>query len=117
MSEARKRSHKSGKSDTSLVSVTIFGQTYSLRADEDGGYVEELARYMDTKMSTLAESTGTADPLRVAVLAALNVVDELFKLREQQRSAEEQVDATARELLTAIDESLREPTQTSPALP
>ncbi len=116
MSEARKRSHKGGKSDTSLVSVTIFGQTYSLRADEDGGYVEDLARYLDSKMRTLSESTGTSDPLRVAVLAGLNVVDELFKLREEHRSAEEQVEATARELLTAIDESLREPTETSPAL-
>jgi cell division protein ZapA len=117
MSEARKRSHKGGKSEASLVSVTIFGQTYSLRADEDSGYVEEAARYLDTKMRTLSESTGTSDPLRVAVLAGLNLVDELKKLQEQQRSVEEQVEATTRELLSAIDESLREPTQTSPALP
>jgi cell division protein ZapA len=119
MSETRKRGSKSdsGKADGSLVSVTIFGQTYSLRAEEDGTYVENLARHVDAKMRTLSESTGTADPLRVAVLAALNIADELFKLEERHRSGEERVETTARELLTALEESLREPTQTSPALP
>ncbi|HEY7697249.1 MAG TPA: cell division protein ZapA [Vicinamibacteria bacterium] len=119
MSEARKRSSKgdSGKSDSSLVSVTIFGQTYSLRAEEDGTYVEDLARYVDTKMRTLSGSTGTSDPLRVAVLAALNIADEFFKLEERHLAGEARVEATARDLLTALEESLREPTQTSPALP
>jgi cell division protein ZapA len=119
MSETRKRSSKSeaGKSNGSLVSVTIFGQSYSLRAEEDGTYVEDLARHVDTKMRTLSESTGTSDPLRLAVLAALNIADEFFKLDERHRSGEERVEATARELLKALEESLREPTQTSPALP
>jgi cell division protein ZapA len=119
MSDARKRVSKSdsGKSEGSLVSVTIFGQSYSLRAEEDGTYVEDLARYVDTKMRTLSESTGTSDPLKVAVLAALNIADEFFKLEERHRSGEAQVEATARELLSTLEESLREPTQTSPALP
>jgi cell division protein ZapA len=119
MSDGRKRGHKSdsGKSEASLVSVTIFGQTYSLRADEDGTYVEDLARYVDTKMRTLSESTGASEPLRVAVLAALNIADEYFKLEDRHRAGEERIEATARELLSALEESLREPTQTSPALP
>ena len=114
MSETRKRG--GAKSDGSLVSVTIFGQSYSLRADEDGNYVEDLARYIDAKMRTLSESTGASEPLRVAVLAAINVADELFKLQERHASSEARVESTARDLLTALDESLREPTQTSPAV-
>jgi len=119
MSDTRKRGPKSdsGKSENSLVSVTIFGQSYSLRAEEDGTYVEDLARYVDTKMRTLSESTGASEPLRVAVLAALNIADEFFKLEKRHRSREVLVEATARELLSALEESLREPTQTSPALP
>lgn len=119
MSDARKRSHKSdhGKSDSSLVSVSIFGGTYSLRAEEDGTYVESLARYVDTKMRNLSESTGTSEPLRVAVLAALNIADEFFKLEERHRAGEARVEATARELVSTLEESLREPAQTSPALP
>ncbi len=114
MSETRKRG--SAKTGGSLVSVTIFGQSYSLRAEEDGNYVEDLARYVDSKMRTLSESTATADSLRVAVLAAVNIADELFKLKERHVSGEARLETTARELLTALDESLREPTETSPAL-
>ena len=117
MSETRKRGPRSVKSDGSLVTVTIFGQSYSLRAEEDGSYVEDLARSVDGKMRTLSESTGTSEPLRVAVLAALNLADELFKAREQHRSKEEQIETTALELLESLEESLREPTETSPALP
>lgn len=98
------------------MSVTIFGQSYSLRAEENGNYVEDLARYVDAQMRTLSESTGTTDSLRVAVLAAVNIADELFKLEERHASGEAQIESTARELLTALDESLREPTQTSPAV-
>jgi cell division protein ZapA len=117
MSETRKRGPRSAKSDGSLVTVTIFGQSYSLRAEEDGTYVEDLARHVDAKMRTLSESTGTSEPLRVAVLAALNLADELFKAQDRYRSAEEQVEKTALELLESLEESLREPTATSPALP
>ena len=114
MSETRKRG--SVKTGGSLVSVTIFGQSYSLRAEESGNYVEDLAKFVDTQMRTLSESSATTDALRVAVLAAVNIDDELFKLREKQLSEEALVETTARDLMTALDESLREPTQTSPAL-
>ena len=45
-------------------------------------YVARLARYLDEKMRAAAESTPSSDGVRVAVLAALNVVDELFRCRE-----------------------------------
>jgi cell division protein ZapA len=97
------------------VTVTIFGHSYSLRAEEDGSYVEELARHLDAKMRTLSEQTGTTEPLRVAVLAALNLADELEKLRERHRTSEEALETTARELNAALDRALREPRDTSPA--
>ena len=114
MSETRKKGV--AKTGGSLVSVTIFGQSYSLRAEEAGSYVEDLAKFVDGQMRTLSESTGTTESLRVAVLAAVNIADELFKLREKQLSEEALVETTARDLMAALDESLREPTQTSPAL-
>jgi cell division protein ZapA len=117
MSASKKASSKTPKSDGNLVPITVFGQTYSVRAEEDSVYIEKIARYVDTKMRTLAESTGTTDSLKVAVLAALNIADEFFKLDEEHRAAERELLATTEELSKALDESLREPTQTSPALP
>jgi hypothetical protein len=58
--------------------VTIFGKTYHLRGDGDPDYLAELAAEVDKRMRAVAESTGTADTLKIAILAALNLADESF---------------------------------------
>ena len=69
-----------------LVHVEIFGQTYAVRAGTDPGYVERLAAHVDAQMSEVSRSSGAVDSVRVAVLAALNIADECFRLREQVRA-------------------------------
>jgi len=61
--------------------VTIFGRTYHLRGDSDPADLHELAAEVDRKMREVAESTGTADTLKVAILAALNATDECLQAR------------------------------------
>ena len=61
--------------------VTIFGKTYHLRGDGDPAYLNELAREVDRRMREVAEATGTADTLSVAILAALNITDECLQVR------------------------------------
>jgi cell division protein ZapA (FtsZ GTPase activity inhibitor) len=58
--------------------VTIYGQTYHLRGNGDPTYLEELASIVDTKMREISEATATADTLKVAILASLNIADEYF---------------------------------------
>jgi cell division protein ZapA len=62
------------------VSVDIYDQIYNLRGT-DAEYIQQLANLVDTKMRAVAAHGGTADSLRVAVLAALNIADELLSLR------------------------------------
>lgn len=62
------------------VSVDIYDQVYHL-CGTDPAYIERLASLVDTKMRSVAASGGTVDSLRVAVLAALNISDELLTLR------------------------------------
>ena len=59
-----------------VTSVSIYGRTYQLRGNEDGDYLVELAAMVDEKMGEVADATGTADTLKVAILAALNIADE-----------------------------------------
>ncbi len=68
-------------SDPGLVQVEIFGQTYSLRGPGDAGYLRALAAHVDTKMREISEATRTADTLKLAILAALNIADECLQLR------------------------------------
>ncbi len=62
------------------VSVDIYDQVYHLRGT-DPGYIETLAGVVDGKMRAVSAGGGTVDSLRVAVLAALNIADELQSLK------------------------------------
>ena len=79
-------SSSSGK-EQRLTQVDIFGQSYTLRSDDDSAYIQELASFVDGRMREIADSSSTVDSLKVAILAALNVADELHQLR---REAEKQ---------------------------
>ena len=63
------------------VEVDIYDQTYHLRG-VDPEHVRALAAVVDTKMRAVASRGTTVDSLRVAVLAALNLADELALLKE-----------------------------------
>ncbi|MFI5177266.1 MAG: cell division protein ZapA [Vicinamibacterales bacterium] len=71
-----------------VVHVDIHGQRYAVRSELDPQYIAELATYVDEKMQMAARELTSADPLRVAVIAALNVVDELFRARASTTAAE-----------------------------
>jgi cell division protein ZapA len=72
--------------DTSVTSVQIFGQEYKIRGFEDRSYVERVAGYVDEKMKELARNSSSLPQERLAVLAALNIADEL--LQETRKGAE-----------------------------
>ena len=62
------------------VAVDIYDQIYHLRGT-DPDYIERLAHLVDAKMRAVSAHGNTVDSLRVAVLAALNIADELVSLR------------------------------------
>jgi cell division protein ZapA len=67
--------------------VEIFGQTYNVRGDGDPDYLVELARFVDSRMREVAAQVATVDPLKIAVLAALNIADEFTRLKHQRQGA------------------------------
>jgi cell division protein ZapA len=70
------------------VKIEIYDQTYNVQSDGNEGYLNELAAYVDAKMRTVAESARTVDSLKGAVLAALNIADEMFTLKQHQDKIE-----------------------------
>ena len=64
------------------ISVDIYDQIYHLRGT-DPEYIAQLANSVDAKMRAVSAHGGTVDSLRVAVLAALNIADELATLRQR----------------------------------
>ena len=90
------------------VKVEIYDQTYHIRGELEEAYVTELARYVDAKMREVAEATRTVDSLRVAVLAALNIADELHALRQRQTEIEAPLRERAERCLTLVERALEQ---------
>jgi cell division protein ZapA len=89
------------------VRVEIFDQSYNLRGS-DPEYLQKLASYVDSRMRQISEQTATIDSLRLAVLAALNIADELHILRRQHDSITSDVKQRTSHLAGALDEVLQE---------
>jgi len=64
------------------MKVQIYGQTYNVAGDLDPAYVVELAETVDTRMREIAAATGMVDSVKIAVLAALAIADELHTARK-----------------------------------
>ena len=71
------------------VTVTIFGHDYVLRAEGDEGYLVALARVVDGRMREAATVGSESSPLQIAVLAALNLADDLQRERERRCSLDD----------------------------
>lgn len=82
--EAAQQEPVQDEASSNLV-VDIYDQIYHLRGP-DPKYLEQLSALVDAKMRAVAKHGTTVDSLRVAVLAALNIADELVTLRQQRDS-------------------------------
>ena len=65
------------------VDVEIFGQVYTVRGDKDPDYVRKVAEFVDRKMREISQVTETVSTSRIAILASLNIADELMTLLEE----------------------------------
>ena len=95
-----------GDNVSRVVTVEILGQRYPVRSGLDAGYVTELATYVDKKMQSAADKTPTADSLKVAVLAALNIADEYFRCRDTERLDTGTIRKRATEIERLVDQAL-----------
>ena len=84
------------------VSVEIYDQVYNLRGS-DAEYIRQLAAVVDAKMRSVAAHGGTADSLRVAVLAALNIADELMAQRARRDSLTARLDRAGDSIRSRAD--------------
>jgi cell division protein ZapA len=71
--------------DGGAVVVEIYDQVYQLRGT-DRAHIQRIAEVVDAKMRAVSAHGATVDSLRVAVLAALNIADELLALRARNES-------------------------------
>jgi cell division protein ZapA len=89
-----------------VIPIEIHGQRYPIRSALDPEYVSRLALYVDQKMRAASEATRAGDSLRLAILAALNIADELFRCHDRGRERDGELAERAGELERLLDRLL-----------
>lgn len=89
------------------IRVEIYNQTYNIRSDGDTEYIIQLAEFVDSRMREISSGTLTVDSLKVAILAALHIADELHRLKNMHEQADAQLAARSAECADMLDRLLK----------
>ncbi len=86
------------------IRVSIFGRDYNIKGGADEEYIRNLAGYVDSVMKDIADKAGSLSSGRIAILAALNIADEMHK---ERRRFDELADELIQKLQSALNIDLR----------
>jgi cell division protein ZapA len=92
---------------TSSKKIKIYGKTYSLKSSSSEVDAEEVAAYVDSRMKELATARSKTSTLDLAILAALNIAQELMELKNQANSRQEVEGEKIQQLVEALDKELQ----------
>lgn len=86
------------------VKVSVGGHTLAVKTAAPSAYIQELAEFVDAKIEEVKRSGRTVTTQALALLAALNIADELYQLRESQKQLKRQVREKSERILRFLDE-------------
>jgi cell division protein ZapA len=86
--------------------VEIFGQEYKIKGAGNPQYIHKIAGYVDKKMREIAHSSGIMSQSRIAILAALNIADELYQERGERERLQAELEGKAARLGELLDSKI-----------
>jgi cell division protein ZapA (FtsZ GTPase activity inhibitor) len=89
-----------------MVTVTIHGTELSFKTD-DPDYIHRLAEFVNDQVQRIESSGKTVSPPKAIALAAFNIADELFRLRDQQSEQSKELSARLDAMLSMAREPYR----------
>ena len=92
--------------EAQATTVEILGREYRIRGVADETYVREVARYVDAKLREVARGSALPANDRIAILAAMNIADELFQLRRASNDEFATIERRAQGLIRLLEENL-----------
>jgi len=94
--------------DYNILKVNIYGTEYPIKGTTDVQYIQKVAKYVDEKMKEVNKNISIDSSLKVSILAALNITDELFREREKDTTVhlDEDLQERMRKLNLDLDECL-----------
>jgi len=85
------------------VTVSVANQRLSLKTDAKQKYVNELASFVDEKLNEVKKAARTQTTQSLALLAALNIADELYQLRESHEDLKRKVREKSKRILRSLE--------------
>ncbi len=85
------------------MTVSVANQRLSLKTDAKQEYVKELASFVDNKLNEVRKAACTHTTQSLALLAALNIADELYQLRESHENLKRRVREKSRRILRSLE--------------
>ena len=100
---------KTMDSNDNFVKVTIYGQEYTIKAPADASYIKNIAEYVDEKMREVQEELSTPQvPAKVAILAAMNISDDLFAAKRDRGKSTNEVERKVSSLIEIVEEAIQQ---------
>ena len=93
--------------DPKVVHIEVHGQKYPIRTELDPQYVEDLAQFVEARMTLAMRSSPSSDAVGLALLTALNITDEYFRARAALTDNSGTVSARAEALEKIVDQALQ----------
>lgn len=90
------------------IKVNIFGSEYSLVSTDGSEYVQKIAHHVDFKMREVDKNQNLNSIVKIAIMAALNITEELYQEREYRDKLLNQLNEEARKMNHSITEILSE---------
>ena len=90
-----------------MAKIQIYGKTYSLKSSSDQMSMEEVAAYVDAKMRELAEVRSKTSSADLAVLAALNIAQELMELQKQTNTNDKTHEEKIGRMIEALEDEIQ----------
>ena len=91
-----------------IMYVQIMGHEYPVEANPgDELYLNRLAQYVEEKMREMKQDSKIVDSYKLAVMAAMNITDELFRLQEAKGSSSKSVEDKAESWIKILDHALQ----------
>ena len=91
---------------TGTTRVTILDEPFAIRSEADADYTRRVAGHVDRSLRELRAKAPSMEPFQAAVLGAMEITDELFRLRERVAELEGDVASRVAGLADAIGVAL-----------
>jgi cell division protein ZapA len=86
------------------LDVEILGQKFTISSEAEEGYMLKVAGYVDSKMQELMQASKPVSKSNVAMLAALNIADELHRLKDSHEAVLNRLDQLSKRISTTLTE-------------